>query len=689
MTRGIPFLFLFCLAVRGEIIAPSNTWDFAVGVNIGVRGGMNLGRNNLIDATAAPYNTDNTGATSAKAGIEAALAAAVSNDVVYLPPGTYNIFTNGLVFNHPGVTLRGAGTNTWLQGNIVWGPSVLSPSQQTTFVVTNGGGKGTTNLVLTSFTDQFAQTLAAGDMLQISAYENDTNDFFQVISRAGRRRIITQMVTVHSRSGSTVSISSPLIWSFTNNPQLVTQTQLGSSGSRPRGHMGMENLRISGTNFAGKATTAAYTIRMSSLRDCWASNIVSDYCLNYAMGVAGCVYVQIDSSDFHHGIDPLGTSRSGLLFSDVTGALMQNNIVRDLGLGWQFTDAGVSGNAFFGNFSTNCTGNGDFLVHGAHPIHNLFEANHFGNAVVVDGYFGSAGPMIFFRNRNLGAFTFKRNVTHMQVVGNWMGSAAFSWIYTTEANPAGGPPYASFSMGYPHIGNDGYTGINGPVSWNFPGNVSAFRVNNEIADGIFTYTNPICTITNDQLNTNIIWGAFATIPRQYEEGYPIRFQDPLNTNKWWPDDGTVVLTTTNGGTSSNMSLVSSATTQAPLFISVSNGWKAFIWGQNAFDQLQSSNKLTHNLHGNRVLTNAGGTVVWNDSNADHAVPDSLLYPSGAPGFWTVQWPGVDFTTSTEPTYWNEAQKRYYTAGLSTPGTSAKTGQGRTKNKGPRGRFFQP
>ncbi len=82
-------------------------------------------------------------------------------------------------------------------------------------------------------------------------------------------------------------------------------------------------------------------------------------------------------------------------------------------------------------------------------------------------------------------------------------------------------------------------------------------------------------------------------------------------------------------------------------LSVTNGWTVYLNGANAYQWYQSSNKLTHILHGNLVYTNYLhppdlGTIVWDPTISDDAVPVSLLYTNGAPSWWgTNRWPAID------------------------------------------------
>jgi hypothetical protein len=635
------------------IIAESNRWDFAVGWNLGIRGGRVAPTGTIINVTNAPYNADWTGATDAGAAIQSAINAAASNDVVYLPPGFYNCKTNNLTLNRNGVTLDGAGTNTIIFGAITFGHS---SSGNYVFAVTNGAHKGSTNLVLPAITNQFGNTIAAGDLFKISALEDDTNGGFPVIATSGgNKRLISQMVQCYSRSGSTVTISSPLIWNFTNQPTLTSKTLTGGGGGLgPAVKMALQDLTITGTNHLnGQVAGKVYNIFVVSTVDTFISNVVSEWCQNYALGVENSLRPQIEHCTFRYAQDPVGTSRSGAIFTTTSEYLLQDNIFHDLGVAWQHFGS-VCGNAAFGNFTTNITSNGDFLNHSVHNFFNFFEGNSFNSSFVYDGYFGSSSHAILYRNRIAGTTSFKRNISHMQVVGNVMGSTNYTYRYIAEETP-NYSTYGIFELGFPNIGNTSFVGTTPPTSWNFPG-TNFVADNNTIST---SYPNGVVTFTNTQGPTNILYGNFtnrvapATI---WGSSTPaILFQESGNTNRYYSgtngDNGLTVLT--NFGDSIVVSD----------YVTVSNGWTLYgITAASSYQQLQASNKYTHTIHGNLVYTNAAGVLVWDSAIANHNLTDSMLYPNGAPGWWTIAgtnaiWPGIDPERAT-PVAMIPSQARY-------------------------------
>jgi hypothetical protein len=618
----------------GRIIQESNTWNFATNWNLGVRGGIPARTGTVIDVTQAPYGADKTGSTNAGAIISSAISAASSNDIVYLPAGLYHCKTNGITLNKSGVTLRGDGTNTVIFGSLTVGHSASGGYR---FSITNGGTRGTTNLVLSSVTNQFGSSITAGDFFKISAIQNKTNDTFPVIStRNGSELLMSQMVQCYSRAGNTVTISSPLIWDFTNQAILTSRTLTGGGGLEPAMKIGVENLLITGTNHVtGQVVTTAYNIFATSIADCWFSNVVSEYCKNYALGIESALRPEILYCTFRNALDPVGTSRSGAIFTDTSEYLMRDCIFNDLGVAWQHF-GGVSGNAAVGIFATNITANAAFLNHSVHNFYNIIEASKLYGPVAYDGYFGSSSHAILYRNRIGSTVSFKRYNTYNQVVGNVLGLTNFSYVYTAAETPSY-PTYGIFELGFPNIGNTGFDGITPPTSWSFPG--TNVNVDNNTIES--NYPNGVVTFSATQGPTNVLYGNFTNRVAPYSiwgDSTPgIIFQDGANTNLYYTGTNPPVQVLTNYGDSILLNQ----------HVTVGNGWTLYtIEPSSTYQQLQSSNKYTQTLHGNWVYTNSTGALVWDANIGSRDMQSSILYTNGAPDWWgTNRWPAIDPETT--------------------------------------------
>lgn len=622
MTRAL-LILLACVGVaRGASpIQSSNTWPYAVGWNLGVRGGIPARTGTIIDASLPPYGADKTGATNAGIAINAAITAASSNDIVYLPAGTYHCKTNAISLNKAGVLLRGDGSNTVVFGAITVGPS---SSGNYPFTVTNGGGKGTTNLILSGITDTFGSTIAAGDTFQISSLENYTNVNFPVIDiQNGGLRIIKQMVRCHSRSGFTVTIDSPLVRDFTNSPILTSRILTGLGGTKSR--MGIENIRFTGTNHgAGEVLTGAYTIFVTTQNDFWMSNVISEYCVNYALGLENVLRAEIVHCTFRHALQPVGTSRSGAIFTDTSEYLMRDCIFHDLGLAWQHF-GGVTANAAVGVFTTNITADVAFLNHSSHNILNIQEACVFHTGVNYDGYFGSSSHNISYRNRNHATTAYKRFNSTMQNVGDALGNTAYPYVYQAPevVNYPNLGSYAIFEDGFPNKGNAGFDFVAPPTSKFWPGT-------NHLVDNNTLETNyPNGVIVFSAVGpTNILYGNFTQKVASAESwtltyAPTLVFQKTANTNAYYNGTNPPIKCLTNYGDRIVLNQ----------FVTLENGDTLYQIDHSDYQSIDITNKYSHTRHGNVVYTNAAGTVVWDPNIPDHDLPASLLYPAGRPTWW--------------------------------------------------------
>jgi hypothetical protein len=627
MKKFIALLFSVTIA-QAVIIQSSNRVDWIPGYTVGVQGGA-IWRTNLIDVTLAPYGADKTGVTNAQPAIQSAVDAAVAGDVVYVPDGKYRI--NGQVaLNKSGITLRGESTNAVLVGvgsssALIVGHGLLPGDANRSYTVTNGGSKGTTNLVLSNIQNGYGDTIKAGDMLVLgTGTRNQGSESFPIISTANYDGIIKQVVVISSRVGNTVNISAPLVWDFTNSPGL----QELSTVDMPRTNVGVENISVTLTN-NGEVGTSSFVVEGYCLQNCWFTNVNIGFSRNYHLYLVADVNVTVTHCTFHDSLSS-GTSHAGLILANDTGLLIENNIwfttTYNLFPGIEVND-GVNGTVIFANYFSGC--DLDIDVHNTHPMMNLYEANKSHSFIEFDGYFGSASHFTLLRNHIPNTLPIKKFNSRFQIVGNVLGSTNGNYQYSTEQSGYGAP-YPLLEMGFPAIGNNTYTGTSPPDGWNFPGNPIFGFHGESLPNGIFVFT-------NTQINTNIVYGNFTNIPPDLNGVvYALIFQDGVNTNLYYGALNFDALHAT-AVTASNMTLNTPVT--------VSNGWRVLIAGQQAYQQLHSLDKLTHTIHGNAFFTNGIGvdvaTLVWATNIADHNIPASLIYTNGAPGWWgTNRWPAV-------------------------------------------------
>lgn len=627
----------------GQIIPPARMIKWIPGSTVGIQGGMPT-RTNLLDVTQPPYNADKTGATDASVAIQSAINSAQSNDVVYFPDGMY-LLTNSLWFAKSYITLRGHTNSVLVSTNRFQYILKIGNDPQsyraTTYAITNGSTKGSTNLILSSPPTSFG----VGD--QIVVTENTTllgSAAFPVIDVLQYDRVMQQQCVVAAINGNNIALSAPLVWDFTNSPVAMDCAIYSTKG------IGVENLILQDTNALTGATGGnGYLLYLSMCENCWATHCAFQWGYNYSVFVTSSCHIWFAHNAIQHSLGS-GPNHSGLLASTTGESLFEDNIFSDgLQPAIEFNQ-GFCGNAVFGNYFTNNII--DIDCHDPHPLMNLWEANDIAGSFEMDGYYGSASHQTLFRNVIRSPYIpvlFKRWITDMNVVGNVLGSPGNTYSsYASEVNGAG---WMIFQFGYPNIGNNTYgwpvpggtiNATSPPTAWNYPGPGFYDPSGASVTNGIFTFTNAQIAVTN-------LIGNFTNIPANIANfigAYTLVFQDGGNTNIYYPTDGVPVYPL-SGGTSSNLVI------NRPL--TVGKGWTVYVAGQNAYQQLQTGNKATDLITGNYDYFNKA--VTW-DTNGVQTIPASLLYTTGAPSWWgTNHWPAIDPTNAT-PATMIPAQERY-------------------------------
>lgn len=621
------------------LIDPTNRIDWIPSVTVGNRGIYpTINRTNLIDVTKSPYNADNTGALDAAPAFTSAIAAAGSNDVIYAPDGYYTL-SNGIRLNKSFVTIRG-NTNSVLLGQsggtyiVELGGDPQNPSNY--YAVTNGYTKGSTNLVIAGTPNSFLQ---ANDQVRIFETNLTMNSFasapMPVINVHGNSAVLTQTAQILSVNGSTVTLTAPLVFDFTNGGVAIHDVQTHTF----RG-VGLENIIISGSNYFNHVVSPASRIlEAEMLADSWITNCQFINPNSYGVGLESSTHVTFTGNTISNGLSA-GSNHGGLLVDDLGNTLIENNI-----FAYNLTPAiewnsGIAGNAFFANYSIS--NNINFDNHGPHPMMNLWEQNISDGYFESDGYFGSCSHQTLFRNslqdKNVVVF-FKRFNSYHQLIGNVLGSPAGT--YTAYQPETYNSSSAILSLGYPNIGNNFFSNTAPALSWNWPGAFYNPAVDsppllaaNWYPNGQFTFTN---TFTTNQFWSNMGIGTFTNIPNGTGVGggvYTLEFQDGSNTNLYWPNNlisGSDPVPLSQG-TSSNLTISQT--------ITVSNGWVLYLNYQNScWQQLQITNKSTHNIQGNYDYKN--GAITW-QGNIAQTMPTSYLYTNGAPSWWgTNRWPAID------------------------------------------------
>lgn len=463
MLKPLAILLLSAAVASAQFIPSTNRVDWTPGVMTGVPGGIPTNRVSIIDASLPPYNADKSGSVNASAAIQSAINAALSNNIVFLPAGTYLVnSTLTIPQGHNGITLRGAGTNLT---KINFGPAAeIDVGNNVVFnfplvsnIVTSGNTKGSTNITIAN-NAQFA----VGRMIELAIGANNTPtvpslpylsvyayDNFPVGSDKAIRR---QQVVVTAKTGTTgITFWPPLYDDYSAVTNYVYDTQLQNTAT------GIENMFLECSN-----STAGRGVFMNNCYGCWVSNVVIHQAKNYDIYLDECQNCEVR----HCTLDSVqgnNSNGSGLLLWPAYATLVEDNILINAFPGIE-VNGGSSGNAFVYNFVRVTSGHqGTLSDHEPHECFNIYEGNFF-TSMQWDSYTGSASQETIYRNWITGewgggissntwnfAFVANRFCRYFNLVGNIMGTATITNM-----------PGNGISMGNPNIGNGTNNGTNAP-----------------------------------------------------------------------------------------------------------------------------------------------------------------------------------------------------------------------------------
>jgi hypothetical protein len=407
----------------GQILPASRRADWTPGTSVGVLGGIDqyvTGRTNLIDVTASPYNADKTGATDSAAAIQAAIDAATSGDVVYLPAGTYRTNSAIYVQNKSNVTIRGAGMDSTIIDSRSGGLQVRGTGTENTYgftAVLTGATKGSSQ-----FTIADASSYHVDDFMRLKTLNDNT---LPVIGPNGTTHLRGQLMKITAIANNTVSF-----WPAVISDVDPTHTEIEVVPSAlVAANVGFEDLTLDGSN-----GIVQVGVSMTGTYNSWIKNVKVMGVTNYGISFADVLGIEVRHSrvDFDSGG---GSNHAGLLSGHMNSSLIEDNMFINAFPVIEINFSSV-GNVFAYNYMS---GSGSNTNHGAHNDYNLYEGN---NAVEFksDGYYGSESNATFFRNYSA-YFVGKRFSRNFNFIGN-VGEVV--------------------SIGQPNIGNGSSDGIAQP-----------------------------------------------------------------------------------------------------------------------------------------------------------------------------------------------------------------------------------
>lgn len=457
---------LFVLACRGEIIPDARLFSWSPAVTVGVPGGIDrfaVGganqRTNVINVTSAPYNADNSGVTNAATAIASAISAASSNDVVYLPAGTYRIDSTVNLGTKDYVTMRGAGPSQ----------TIIKCYDSAAVAISDAGGsdylwdwptnayvlesptRGMTNIVLS-----IEHTRPPVDRVCEIRLMNSTNAEMPVVSVSGYEYVRKVQVAVVGRTATNITIWPPLPFDLPEalQPRFVYQAQTAL-------YCGLEGLSVDMTN-----STSTVGIGFTQTYGCWIKDVHVYNTLNYNISFGGSYRSEIRQC-WGHTRRGQGSNGAALLFGRSSACLIEDNI-----FGANFpiieVNSGSCQNVFAYNYlyDSEVFGSAGVAIdsnHAPHNSFNLYEGNMSPN-LQCDGYFGGASEDTVFRNWFTGeaddggprglTLNLNRFTRNYSLVGNILGRAnGTSYIY---------PELPISDWGMPNMGNFAWTGTAEP-----------------------------------------------------------------------------------------------------------------------------------------------------------------------------------------------------------------------------------
>jgi hypothetical protein len=294
----------------------------------------------------------------------------------------------------------------------------------------------------------------------------------------GAWRSIAQMVEIAAKSGNTLTLASPLHWTY----EASLGAELVPIGPKATRNAGLEDLRITG------AATDAVNVQYAAYS--WIKGVETDTVDGVHVALAGAYRFVLRDSYAHHSVRYSygGVSYGYSLEWATSDSLVENNIVTYMNKPIQFRASG-GGNVVAYNYVDDAWSQpdpeGNFWfqelgidVHCAFPHMELVEGNyapHMGGAAT----WGNAGYISYFRNQatsvfrtvqltgpnapgNQAAFELGARMIGMNVVGNVLGAPGLGARQETSG-PSDCKTLAPFVYRFNYDGATGYCEFPNPI----------------------------------------------------------------------------------------------------------------------------------------------------------------------------------------------------------------------------------
>lgn len=506
-------------------------------------GGMGIPEDRLMDWSVAgiPGGIPSTTTVCATVTSASELQDAIDScagGVVYVPEGVYDLTGTIVNASHHGVVVRGDGPGKTIfnatTGSAFSFGSADWPPPEVSIPIVAGATKNSSTITVdtTSETGEHG-AFQVGGLIKIGAGQNPP--FVHNIGVSGYDEAMSMTFRVTSLTDDTVTFEPPLPFDFSPYEPMAAIYAIA-----PLTGVGLEDFTI---DLQGVASPG---IEYAQMWGSWISNVEITSSAGKVLTLYAVLASEIRHCHLHDSV-VAGPNTEGLdFYRDSAWNLVEDNIVYDAGgivIGdWQ---GGNVGNVIAYNFAYAAdSGNPDVagydidVNHGSNNAFNLLEGNIAGG-VISDGYFGSTSHDTLFRNwltathptaaNNLAAVKLKHFSDYFNVIGNVLGSSAFPTSGNVDGNghAFGGfydAPETSgydngwstgvqviYEMGFPNMGNTGYTGTipaSDPIDYGSQGDslTDAQALDLNVAATILRHGN------YDYFNQAVVWDP--AIPQQ-------------------------------------------------------------------------------------------------------------------------------------------------------------------------------
>ena len=330
--------------------------------------------------------------------------------------------------------------------------------------ITRGAAKGSTVLTVAD-----ASAITVGKLVRI---EQDNAPYVIVGSKpTTNTRVMSAMFKVTAKTATTVTVTPPLPIDFRLSPRLVQYK------APPLGNTGVEDLTIDCNKVSGCG------IQFDQSWGCWIKNVEIKNSRSREMLLVCFVNGEIRHC-YTHDVVGGGPNHEGIdFFEDGSFNLIEDNITYNGGFpGIILGDSkgGCAGNVIAYNFcyganvgAATSAGMDISVSHGPHNMMNLVEGNIAGGWGAMDisdrqatspsrNWFTATHPTA---SENLIAVNIGRWNNYFNLVGNILGTSSFGnkGLFQPET-PFGFGPSIIYKIGFPNMGNNGFSKTWGPTT---------------------------------------------------------------------------------------------------------------------------------------------------------------------------------------------------------------------------------